>query len=407
MIIYKQIKPYSPETYWKFYTHIMKEQQIGPRIVIKGGRERNLIRRVYHQLEDTLLPYPELCDERKKIMKRVFAITLALAMSFTLLAGCGSGTTGTAVGSSSGGAASGISGAAPGKTNILTIGTADSTGTMYPVGAAVATTISDNVPNTKINVETSKGSPANCVSVQQKTVDLATITADVAYKAVNGEGSFDGQACPNLRALCAVYASMSNWIALKSSGLTMVSDLDGKNVAVGPEASATEIAALVGLAAADATPATQVNLSLGDGAGEVGDGVRDASHGFAGIPIGGQLSVAQTKDCVFLGYTDAQLDKIIADNPSYYKTVIPAGTYPGQDQDVPTFGVKCLIVVNADMDNDTAYKFAEALSTHVPDLVASHAAMTAMEDPAFICDNIPIELHPGALQYYKDAGMIK
>jgi len=337
-------------------------------------------------------------------MKRVFATLLSAAMLLSLLAGCGGGNTNS--GSTSGsGAASG--GAAPsGKTQILTIGTADSTGTMYPVGAGVASVINDNVPGFKVNVETSKGSPANCVNIQQKNVDLATIAGDTALQAVEGMGNFEGQACPDLRALCAVYASLSNWIALKSSGMTMVEELAGKNVAIGPEASTTEIAGLAGLAACGVEPKEKVNLGLGDGAEEVGDGVRDAAHGFAGIPIGGQLSVAQTKDCVFLGYTDEQLDKVIEANPSYYKTVIPAGTYPGQDADVATFGVKCLIVVNAGMDEQTAYDFAQALATHVSDLVVSHASMSAMEDPDFICKDLPIALHPGAEKYYTEAGML-
>ncbi|MGE4276906.1 MAG: TAXI family TRAP transporter solute-binding subunit [Lawsonibacter sp.] len=341
-------------------------------------------------------------------MKRVFATLLTAAMLLSVLAGCGnSGTTGggTTSGSSSG---STSGGAAPsGKTQILTIGTADSTGTMYPVGAGVASVINDNVPGFKINVETSKGSPANCVNVQQGNVDLATIAGDTAHQAVEGQGKFEGQACADLRALCAVYASLSNWIALKSSGMTMVNELGGKNVAVGPEASTTEIAGLAGLAACGAEPGEKVNLGLGDGANEVGDGVRDASHGFAGVPVGSMLSVAQTKDCVFLGYTDEELDKVIEGNPSYYKTVIPAGTYPGQDTDVATFGVKCLIVVNASMDEQTAYDFTKALVTHVDNLVAAHASMTAMEDPDFICNDLPIALHPGAEKYYNEVGMLK
>ena len=335
-------------------------------------------------------------------MKKVFSILLASAMMLTLLAGCGGkgGTSAPAAGS-------GAAAAPSGKTQILTIGTADSTGTMYPVGAAVASVINDNVPGFKVNVETSKGSPANCVNIQSGEVQLATIAGDTAMQAVNGAGKFEGQACSDLRAICAVYTSLSNWIALKSSGMTMVHDLTGKNVAVGPEASTTEIAGLAGLEACGVEPAEKVNLGLGDGANEVGDGLRDASHGFAGIPIGGQLSVAQTKDCVFLGYTEEELDKVIAANPSYYKTVIPAGTYPGQDEDVPTFGVKCLIVANASLDDATAYAFAEALATHVSDLVAGHASMKSMEDPSFICNDLPIELHPGAAKYYQEAGMLK
>lgn len=330
-------------------------------------------------------------------MKKMFAALLATAMMLTMVACGGSGDT-----------TSGSAGTTDtGKTQILTIGTADSTGTMYPVGAGVASVINDNVPGFKVNVETSKGSPANCVNIQAGNVDLATIAGDTALQAVQGVGKFEGQACPDVRALCAVYTSLSNWIALEESGLTMVNQLNGKNVAVGPEASTTEIAGLAGLEAAGAVPAEKVNLGLGDGANEVGDGVRDAAHGFAGIPIGGQLSVAQTMPCVFLGYTDAELDKVIAGNPSYYKTVIPAGTYPGQDEDVPTFGVKCLVCVNANMDEQMAYDFAKALASNVPSLVASHASMKSMEDASFICNDLPIELHPGAAKYYQEAGMLK
>lgn len=329
-------------------------------------------------------------------MKRVFAALMSAALLLSLLTGCGGGNEN-----------GGSTGAPSGKAQILTIGTADSTGTMYPVGAGVASVINDNVPGFKINVETSKGSPANCVNIQQNNVDMATIAGDTALQAVNGLGSFEGQPCPDIRALCAVYASLSNWIALKDSGMTMVHDLQGKNVAIGPEASTTEIAGLAGLAACGVEPKEKVNLGLGDAADEVGDGVRDAAHGFAGIPIGGQLSVAQTKPCVFLAYTDKELDNVIAGNPSYYKTVIPAGTYPGQDADVSTFGVKCLICVNANMDDDTAYAFAEAIATHVDDLVAAHASMTSMRDSDFICNDLPIELHPGAAKYYEEAGLLK
>ena len=337
-------------------------------------------------------------------MKKRLATLLAATMMVSALAGC-FGSSGTPAGTEAGAAAA--EAPAAGGTTIMTMGTADSTGTMYPVGAAVASAINDNVAGFKVNVETSKGSPMNCMNIQRGEVQLATIAGDTAFQAVNGEGSFEGQACADVRALCAVYPSLSNWIALRESGLTMVNQLGGKNVAVGPETSTTEITAIAGMAACGITPGKQVNLGLGDGANEVGDGIRDASHSFAGVPIGGQLSVAQTKDCVFLGYTDAELDAVIEANPSYYKTVIPAGTYPGQDADVPTFGVKALICVNADMDDETAYAFAEAISTHVSDLVAGHASMTAMEDPNFICNDIPIELHPGAKKYFEEAGMLK
>lgn len=333
-------------------------------------------------------------------LRRSLAVSLAVAVLAGSVAGCSSS------GSTTAGKETKAQGGS-GKTSIYTIGTGDSTGTLYPVGAAVASVINDNVGGYKVNVETAKGSPANCMNVQNKTIDLGLATGDVALQAVNGTGSFEGNECKDVRALCAVFASVSGWMALRDSGLTMVNQLDGKNVAIGPEASATEIAALAAFDALGIKPGTTVNLGLGDAAEEVGDGLRDATTAFGGLPIGGHLSVAQTKDCIFLGYTDEELDKIVATNSSYYKTIIPAKTYPGQDEDIPTFGVKCLIVVNASMDDDTAYKFAEAIATHVDELASAHAAMTNMKDSEFLCNDIPIALHPGAEKYYKEAGMIK
>lgn len=330
--------------------------------------------------------------------KRYMASVLVMVMSIVSLTACGEGS-----GQANGQAA----GAGSGKASILTIGTADSTGTLYPVGAGIASVINDNVEGVKINVETSKGSAANCTNVQNGEIDLGLATGDVASDAVNGTGAFSGQPCGNLRAVAALFPSVSGWMALRSSGMTMVHDLAGKNVSIGPEASASETGALAGMKACGVEPGQKSNLGLGDAAEEVGDGMMDACHAFGGLPIGGQLSVAQTKDVVFLGYTDEELDNAIAGNPSYYKAKIPAGTYPGQDEDVQTFGVKCLLIVNADMDEETVYKFTEALATHLEDLEAAHASMSIMKEDGFFCNDIPIEIHPGALKYYKDAGLIQ
>ena len=51
-----------------------------------------------------------------------------------------------------------------------------------------------------------------------------------------------------------------------------------------------------------------------------------------------------------------------------------------------------------------AGKIAEALFTHVDDLVATHASMSSMKDRKFICKDLPIELHPGAAAFYKKQG---
>ncbi|MFV0497849.1 MAG: TAXI family TRAP transporter solute-binding subunit [Candidatus Fimivivens sp.] len=325
-------------------------------------------------------------------MKKISVIALALTM-IIVGAACSNATPADAQTS--------------GKTTILTIGTADTGGTMYPVGCTIAKVINDNVEGVKVNAETSAGSPANTVNLQAGEIDLAMIAGDVAYQAYTGTGKFEGKACADIRAIAACYPSLSNWIALDSSNLKYVEDLEGKKLAIGPSASATAIAANAAIEATGVTPSAAEYLGLTEGADSVGDGVHDAAHAFAGIPVGGFLNMTNIKAAHLLAYKEETLDKIIAANGSYYKAVIPAGTYNDQVEDVPTFGVKCLVTVNASMDDELVKKMTEALQTHPDDLVAGHAAMTAMTDTDFMCNDLPIPLHPGAEAYYKDAGFIK
>ena len=335
-------------------------------------------------------------------MKKVLSLILALAMVFALVA-CGEKQP------ASDGDASG-DGDKPARGNvIMTFGTADTGGTMYPAGAAVSQVWTNNVQGVKCNTQTSTGSFQNCQDVSTGEVDVAVATSDVVLNAYNGTGKFaDIGKLDNLRVIGAVYTSVLSGVALKSSGLTYIHDLLGKRVAVGPAASATENATLAAFAAMDITKdnTSLENLGLGDGADSVGDGILDAAFGFAGLPIGGQLNLAATKEIQVLDMTQEEIDKVLAGNAAYIQTKIPAGTYTGQDNDANTFGVKCLIIVTADMDADLVYDLCKAMNEHTEEMAAGNALLKDMTDPSFLCTQMPIPLHDGAQKYYSEQGLI-
>lgn len=335
-------------------------------------------------------------------MKKVLSLILALAMVFALVA-CGEKQP------ASDGDASG-DGDKPARGNvIMTFGTADTGGSMYPAGAAVSQVWTNNVQSVKCNTQTSTGSFQNCQDVSTGEVDVAVATSDVVLNAYNGTGKFaDIGKLDNLRVIGAVYTSVLSGVALKSSGLTYIHDLLGKRVAVGPAASATENATLAAFAAMDITKdnTSLENLGLGDGADSVGDGILDAAFGFAGLPIGGQLNLAATKEIQVLDMTQEEIDKVLAGNAAYIQTTIPAGTYTGQTETTNTFGVKCLIIVTADMDTDLVYDLCKAMNEHTEELAAGNALLKDMTDPSFLCTQMPIPLHDGAQKYYSEQGLI-
>lgn len=339
----------------------------------------------------------------KNQLKRLPVLPALLVLLF-LLGGCSPGSP-----DPSSSAAGGAKGGPEDSIHILTIGTADSGGTMSPVGSAIAQAISEYDKNIIVNTSASNGSLTNVEGIRNGQIDLALISGDVAFCAYNGTEEFTEKPETKLRAVAAVYSSLSNWIAPDVSGLRYVHDLEGKSIAVGPKDSSTELSARTALKVLglDETNTTQRNYGLASGGIEVRRGNLDALHGFAGIPIYGLAQLADSVPCRILEYTDEELDQILSQNQYYYKASIPAGTYAGQTQDVKTFGVKCLLCVSADMDEALVYRITQILDEARPQLIETHETMASMELTSFVCQDLLIPLHAGARRYYEDAGYLQ
>lgn len=291
---------------------------------------------------------------------------------------------------------------------VLTIGTADSGGTMYPVGRAVAEVLNENAPDLKINTSASSGSSANVKSLRDGQIDMGLVSGDVAWYAWQGADEFEGSPMESLRAIGALYVSLSNWIAPESLGIEYVHDLLGKRVAVGPEDSTTELSARVALAAVglSAENTTLENQGLGSGGEALLNGELDALNGFAGIPVKGLSDLAERTPCRLLRFTDEELDAILRKNKQYIRGEIPPGTYAGQTEGVETFGVKCLLCVDASMDDDLAGTIARILWESAGELEERHAALSVISEDGFLYSDLPVPLHPGAAQFYRSEGLL-
>ena len=309
-----------------------------------------------------------------------------------LLTGCGTG----------GGTGSGEEGL-----TVLTIGTADSGGTMYTVGSALAQAITNGDSSIKVNIGASTGSAMNVRGLVGGEIDLGLVSGDVAYAAYYGQDDFS-QPMESLRAVAALYVSTSNWIAPQSVGAEYVHDLVGKRIGVGPQESTTELSArtAVTVLGLDQGGTQLLNCGLGDGARMVEQGELDAIHGFSGAPVGGLKELAQNQPCQLLKYTQKELEAILAENQSYYPVVIPAGTYAGQEEDVDTFGVKCLLCVDASMPENLVYQITQEIWAATEKLTKEHPALAEMADREFVCQDLPIPLHSGAWEIYEDQGIL-
>ena len=293
--------------------------------------------------------------------------------------------------------------------HILTLGTADTGGTMYPVGSAIAAVLSEHDEQLKVNLSASNGSYTNVESIQSGQFDMGLVSGDVAFAAYNGKEEFSEHPVESLRVIGAVYSSISTWMAPESEHLFYVHDLAGHRIAVGPEGSTTELSARIALKAAglNSSNTDMQNYSFASSIRSVLNGTLDAVHSFAGIPVHSLTELSEQTPCRLLRYTEDELQKILSSTPTYYRTTIPAGTYPGQTETLDTFGIKCLLCVDASMDERLVYTITRILDESREELTSSHPALTSLSDPEYMCSQLPIPLHPGAEMYYKEKGLLK
>lgn len=302
-----------------------------------------------------------------------------------------------------------ISGCGKKEDGALLLGAGEENSMVYLAGATVATTISHNAPGIQVNLELSKGAMVNARNVSNGTYALALIPGDVAYDAVNGLAGFEGEKLENLRVLAACYQEVSEWAALEVSGLEYVNELKGKVISTGSKASATERSAMdaCSVLGIDASNTELYSDSISNSVAHVKRQTADASHAFTTIPNGSHASIAEEMGISILSYTEEELEAILEEEPRYFKTTIPAGTYQGQESEASTFGIKVLLCASEEMGEELAYQLTEIMNSKGPLYAAGHAFMAAMQDETFLCNDLPIPLHEGARRYYLEHGLLK
>ena len=159
------------------------------------------------------------------------------------------------------------------------------------------------------------------------------------------------------------------------------------------------------LAAYDMTEA-DINpqyLSFGDSAESLKDGKIDAAFVVAGAPTPAVVDLATTKGCFLVGLDDAHVEKLQGISAAYAKSVIPAGTYQGIDEDIITVGVKATIIANGQVTDDEAYAIVSTIFEGKDAITEAHAKGAELDvEYASTCG---LPYHPGAAKYFAEKGI--
>ena len=186
-----------------------------------------------------------------------------------------------------------------------------------------------------------------------------------------------------------------------------LADLAGHKVSIGPTASQTQWVALRILKAAGVQGVSQTDLSLNDSISALRSGQIDAFFWSGGLATTSVTALSDSMDIRLLDLSadpSGVLTKIRATYQGVYNlAVVPAGTYGAQNKTVTTITVPNFLLVTDKMPDNVAQTLVSGLfsATNLLVGVNPHAALGIDVHQAIYTE--PVNLHPGALAYYRNA----
>jgi uncharacterized protein len=288
----------------------------------------------------------------------------------------------------------------------ISIATGGTGGVYYPMGGGLASVLSSKVPGMSATAEVTGGSVDNLNLIGSGKPYVGFSMADAAKDAQVGEGKFNGKKV-DLRTLVVLYPNLMHVVTVDSTGIKSMKDLKGKRISTGAPGSATEVMAFRLLEAAGLDKDKDVKrerLSVAESVNAVKDRKIDAFFWVGGLPTAAVTDLANTPGTkIVMIDTNAE---VAAMNKKYgnlyFDALIPKATYSGMTKDNKVAAVANILVVNANMPDDQAYKITKAIFDNKLDLVRTHQEYMNVSLDNQKAKASPVDFHPGALKYYKE-----
>jgi TRAP transporter TAXI family solute receptor len=305
---------------------------------------------------------------------------------------------------------------------IFRIGTAGTAGTYFQIGGAIAGAISSppgspectrpgscGVPGLVAIGQATQGSIENVQLLARGQIESAFVQADVAHWAYTGREMFRGAPpIEGLRAIAALFPEAVHLVAAADGPVRSLADLKGRKVGLGEPESGTLADARLVLAAAGLKEQqiTAYYYRLAQATAALRDGSLDAFFQVGAPPVPGIAELAAAMPVRLLPIPPATATSLRTQHRFFADATIPAGAYPGIDEETPTLAIRALWVTTADQPEPLIYAITRALwqeSTRKV-LQARHPAGAEITlDRAL--DGLGIPLHPGAERFYREAGL--
>lgn len=293
-------------------------------------------------------------------------------------------------------------------TTYLSLGTGGVTGVYYPLGGAIANLITHKIPGYNCTAESTGGSVENAMLIYKNKIDIGFVDASSAYNAPRKKGAFATEDVKNLRGLLSVYPEAVQVVTLDKN-IKTINDLKGKKVAVGSPGSGTEVMAkdLLKLYGITYDDIKEDFLGFGDASSGLKDKTLDAAFIWAGVPTSGIMELGTQHKVRLLNFSADMVKKLKNSHPFCVPVSITSKQYGSLMEDITTIAIPATLQCRAALSDEFVYDFLTVLFNNLPQIAGAHARGGDISLKSALYGMDVNNLHPGAIKFYKEKGLIK
>jgi TRAP transporter TAXI family solute receptor len=284
-------------------------------------------------------------------------------------------------------------------------------GTWTPMAAATAEVIKRKFPELDVQVEPG-AALVNMEKIRSDKADLGWSMTTVVSDARAGANTWKGKQTDKALFVANYYPNVWQLAVPADSDVRKIPDLKGKPVTLPPRGNTSLsegwelLLRIYGMKLDDL--GTKSYGSLTENAELIKNRQAIAMGWFTTVPAAFMLDLGTSRKLRMLSVPDDVVEKVRQVNPGFQRHVIPKATYAqyGVEEDVVTFQAATILIAHSRTPADVIYRITKAVVEGRDDFARVTAAMKGVT-PQDMAQSFGMPYHPGAEQYYREAGLLK
>ncbi|MEY8838681.1 TAXI family TRAP transporter solute-binding subunit [Cribrihabitans sp. XS_ASV171] len=285
----------------------------------------------------------------------------------------------------------------------ITYKSAKSGSSYYQMGVQIAEAIKAGTDGGMIvTVEESQGSVQNVMEAKARGGDYVFTTPPALVGlAQQGKAMFEGKGDPafdEIRALFPIPSLTMHFVMSQDSGVTDFAGMEGKTILLGKGSfGAREGEKYLGLFGLEGK-VELAEVELSNAVSALKNGQIDGFVTAGSYPAPNVIEAAATTGVTILSLSEEQIAET-----GRTRLVIPAGTYAGQDSEIVTTSLPVVAYTTTKMSDEAAYELTKTYWQQREAMGADARWWLGVDEG--LMDTITGKIHPGAIKYYKEAGI--